>query len=41
MLNRLHREELRFLSFRDTLVKIRDAVTSEALTDGWGHDVGL
>ncbi len=35
------REELRFNAFRESLVKIRDTVTAEALTDGWGHEVGI
>ncbi|EMI40547.1 HigA family addiction module antitoxin [Rhodopirellula sp. SWK7] len=31
------RGELSYRSMRDTLVGIRDYVTSESLTDGWGH----
>ena len=34
-----HRGELGYQSLRDTLVKVRDAVVSEAFTDGWGHVV--
>ena len=30
------RGELGYQALRDTLVKVRDAVTSEAATDGWG-----
>jgi len=29
--------EVGYSSFRNTLVKVRDFVTAEALTDGWGH----
>lgn len=36
-----NRGELRYQAFRDALVKIRDSVTAEALTDGWGHEVGI
>jgi len=34
-----HRQELKYTQLRDTLVKVRDIVTQEALTDGWGHTV--
>lgn len=32
-----HRGELKYSMMRDVLVKVRDIVTAEALTDGWGH----
>lgn len=32
-----YRGELSYRNLRDTLVKIRDHVTSEAITDGWGN----
>ena len=32
-----HREELQYSQLRSFLVKVRDIVTSSALTDGWGH----
>lgn len=32
-----YRGELSYAQLRDTLVKVREAVTSESLTDGWGH----
>jgi HTH-type transcriptional regulator / antitoxin HigA len=35
-----HRGELSYQSLRDTLVKVRDAVTSEALTDGYAYVIG-
>jgi HTH-type transcriptional regulator/antitoxin HigA len=34
-----HRKEIAFSSFRSLLVRIRDAVTQAALTDGWGTTV--
>lgn len=34
-----HRNELGYMAMRDVLVKIRDIVTSTALTDGWGHTI--
>jgi HTH-type transcriptional regulator/antitoxin HigA len=33
--------ELQFRAFRDCLVGIREIVTGAALTDGWGHEVGI
>jgi HTH-type transcriptional regulator / antitoxin HigA len=36
-----HRGEISYGTMRDQLVKIRDIVTSEALTDGWGHILQL
>jgi HTH-type transcriptional regulator/antitoxin HigA len=35
-----HRREISFASIRELLVKVRDKVTDEALTDGWGHTIG-
>ena len=35
-----YRGEMGYQALRDTLVKVRDAVTSEALADGWGHVIG-
>ena len=35
------RSELSYAGMRETLVKVRDIVTSTALTDGWGHTVGI
>lgn len=32
---------LGFHAFKDAMVKVREYVISEALTDGWGHVVGL
>ena len=32
-----YRGELSYSQLRDTLVKVRDTVTSAALTDGWGY----
>ncbi len=32
-----YREELQYSQLRSLLVKVRDIVTSSALTDGWGH----
>ena len=34
-----YRKEIGYRSMRDQLVKIRDIVTSTALTDGWGHAI--
>jgi hypothetical protein len=34
-----NRGEIRFQAIRDTLVKVRQNVVSEALTDGWRHFV--
>jgi HTH-type transcriptional regulator / antitoxin HigA len=34
-----HRGEIGYRSNREQLVKIRDFVTSTALTDGWGHEI--
>ena len=34
-----YRGELSYSQLRNTLVKVREAVTSEAVTDGWGHFV--
>lgn len=34
-----HRGELSYSAMRQSLVKIRDIVTAETLTDGWGHSV--
>ncbi len=34
------RSEIRYSAMRNTLAKIRDFVTSTALTDGWGHTTG-
>jgi len=35
-----HRGEIGYQVLRDTLVKVREVVTAEALTDGWGHLIG-
>ncbi len=32
-----HRAEVGYSAFRNMLVKVRDFVTAEAMTDGWGH----
>ena len=34
-----HRGEISYASHRHALAKVRDVVTSTALTDGWGHTV--
>lgn len=34
-----HRAEIGYGKFRRTLVKVRDFVTSEAITDGWGQSI--
>jgi HTH-type transcriptional regulator/antitoxin HigA len=34
-----HRNELGYMSMRDVLVKVRENITSTALTDGWGHTI--
>jgi len=34
-----HRGTIGYSKFRNLLVKVRDAVTEAALTDGWGHIV--
>jgi HTH-type transcriptional regulator/antitoxin HigA len=34
-----HRKELGYMALRDVLVKIREHVTSTALTDGWGSSI--
>lgn len=34
-----YRGEISYSTLRDTLVKVREPVTSEAITDGWGHFV--
>lgn len=36
-----YRGEIGFQALRDTLVKVRENIISEALTDGWGHVVGV
>jgi HTH-type transcriptional regulator/antitoxin HigA len=36
-----HRGEISYATMRDQLVKVREIVTSEALTDGWGHLVNV
>ena len=33
------RNELNYSQHRDMLVKVRDIITSAALTDGWGHSL--
>jgi HTH-type transcriptional regulator / antitoxin HigA len=35
-----YRGEVGYQALRDTLVKVRDTITSEAMTDGWGHFIG-
>jgi len=34
-----HRKEIKYSANREMLVKIRDILTAEALTDGWGHNI--
>jgi HTH-type transcriptional regulator/antitoxin HigA len=34
-----YRNEIGYASMRDQLVKVREVVTSTALTDGWGHTI--
>jgi HTH-type transcriptional regulator/antitoxin HigA len=34
-----HRGEISYATMREQLVKVRDIITAEALTDGWGHTV--
>lgn len=36
-----HRRQLRYNQHRDFLVKIRGIITETALTDGWGHQIGV
>lgn len=36
-----HRQELGYSAHRDFLVKVRGLITETALTDGYGHSVGL
>ena len=36
-----HRGELKYSMMRDALVKVRDTITAEAITDGWGHIVQM
>ena len=41
IVGQLHgRGEIGYQALRDSLVKVRDFVTSEAMTDGWGHIIG-
>jgi len=35
------RNELNYSQHRDMLVKVRDIITSTALTDGWGHSLSI
>jgi HTH-type transcriptional regulator/antitoxin HigA len=35
-----HRGQIGYQAMRDTLVRVRDVVTSEAITDGWGRLAG-
>lgn len=42
IVGQLHgRGEIGFQALRDTLVRVRESVTSEAITDGWGHVLGF
>jgi len=36
-----HRKEISYSHSREMLVKVRDIVTSTALTDGWGHKIAI
>jgi HTH-type transcriptional regulator/antitoxin HigA len=36
-----HRGEVSYHSHRDLLVKVRDRITSTAMTDGWGHTIEI
>jgi HTH-type transcriptional regulator/antitoxin HigA len=36
-----YRNELNYSQHRDMLVKVRDIITSSALTDGWGHSLPM
>lgn len=41
IVGQLQHHGLGYQAFRDALVKIRDFVTAESITDGWGHFVNL